>query len=114
MLLSATDIDELFEALGRGAAESDDDGVSLLDHGLQTAGVLSQWAPTDGELQVAGLLHDIGAVLWPGRPQSPWIGELLTLRRADDSARVPDRAVPELESWRPTLEWVAEHCVRAR
>ncbi|MBM3672713.1 MAG: metal-dependent phosphohydrolase [Actinobacteria bacterium] len=32
---------------------------------------------------------------------------LVTLRRADDAAKVPGRAVPELEHWRPLLEQLA-------
>lgn len=37
----------------------------LLDHGLQTAAVIRSGHPDDAELQVAGLLHDIGHVLPP-------------------------------------------------
>jgi len=37
----------------------------LLDHGLQTATVLAAWCPDDLELQIAGLVHDIGHVLPP-------------------------------------------------
>src|ERR1700689_1150668 len=38
---------------------------SHLDHALQTAAVLLEWAPDDPELAVAGLVHDIGHLL-PG------------------------------------------------
>src|SRR5689334_17300722 len=37
----------------------------LLDHGLQTAAVLRASDPDDLELQVAGLVHDLGHVLPP-------------------------------------------------
>lgn len=37
----------------------------LLDHGLQTAAILRQQHPDDVELQVAGLVHDLGHVLPP-------------------------------------------------
>ena len=37
----------------------------LLDHGLQTAAVLRASHPDDLELQVAGLVHDLGHVLPP-------------------------------------------------
>ncbi len=36
---------------------------SQLDHALQTAAVLREWAPDDETLQVAGLVHDIGHLL---------------------------------------------------
>ena len=37
----------------------------LLDHGLQTAAVLRATHPDDLELQVAGLVHDLGHILPP-------------------------------------------------
>ena len=37
----------------------------LLDHGLQTAAVLRTSRPDDAELQVAGLVHDLGHILPP-------------------------------------------------
>jgi predicted HD phosphohydrolase len=37
----------------------------LLDHGLQTAAVLRGTHPDDLELQVAGLVHDLGHILPP-------------------------------------------------
>ena len=39
----------------------------LLDHSLQVAEVLRRWHPDDIELQVAGLVHDVGHVLPPRR-----------------------------------------------
>ncbi|MER5916050.1 HD domain-containing protein [Streptomyces sp. NPDC001982] len=42
------------------------DPVDILDHGLQVAAVLAEWHPDDEELQVAGLVHDIGHHLMPG------------------------------------------------
>src|SRR5580692_12992559 len=39
--------------------------VSQLDHALQTAALLGHLHPGDGELAVAGLVHDIGHLL-PG------------------------------------------------
>ncbi|MFG2123589.1 HD domain-containing protein [Streptomyces sp. NPDC048710] len=42
------------------------DPVDLLDHGLQVAAVLAERHPDDEELQVAGLVHDIGHRLVPG------------------------------------------------
>ncbi|MFG2827040.1 HD domain-containing protein [Streptomyces sp. NPDC048434] len=42
------------------------DPVDILDHGLQVAAVLAERHPHDEELQVAGLVHDIGHHLVPG------------------------------------------------
>ncbi|NUR87941.1 MAG: HD domain-containing protein [Nonomuraea sp.] len=39
------------------------DPVPILDHGLQVAAVLREWHPDDLELQVAGLVHDVGHLL---------------------------------------------------
>lgn len=40
-------------------------GLSILHHGLQCAAALRVGNPDDHELQVAGLLHDLGHVLQP-------------------------------------------------
>ncbi len=42
-------------------------GLSILHHGLRCADLLAASDPDDPELQVAGLLHDVGHVLAPGR-----------------------------------------------
>jgi predicted HD phosphohydrolase len=41
-------------------------GLTILHHGLQCAALLAASDPDDLELQVAGLLHDVGHVLRPG------------------------------------------------
>ncbi len=41
-------------------------GLSILDHGLQCAALLLGSHPVDLEIQVAGLVHDLGHVLQPG------------------------------------------------
>lgn len=43
-----------------------EDGVPAIEHGLQCAAVLAAERPGDVELQIAGLLHDIGHALAPG------------------------------------------------
>jgi predicted HD phosphohydrolase len=48
----------VFDSLG-----PDGDPVDLLDHGLQCAAELVAVAPGDEELQVAGLVHDLGHAL---------------------------------------------------
>ncbi|MGW7102164.1 inositol oxygenase family protein [Streptomyces sp. NPDC054838] len=53
----------------RGAWDTPDrsgDPVDLHDHGLQTAALLRRSHPSDKELQVAGLVHDLGNLLVPG------------------------------------------------
>ncbi len=53
---------ELLDVLGSMASEPSEEiqGLSELDHGLQCASGLAQLHPTDRELQLAGLVHDIG------------------------------------------------------
>ncbi|MFD8570649.1 inositol oxygenase family protein [Streptomyces sp. NPDC057694] len=64
-------VDELMAALHacRGAWDTPDrsgDPVDLHDHALQTAALLRRSHPSDKELQVAGLVHDLGHLLCPG------------------------------------------------
>ncbi|GGT21013.1 hypothetical protein GCM10010176_077000 [Nonomuraea spiralis] len=64
-------VDELMDLLARceDAWDTPDrtgDPVPLLDHGLQVAAVLRDRFPDDRELQVAGLVHDLGHLLAPG------------------------------------------------
>jgi predicted HD phosphohydrolase len=62
------DVDTLFATLADSARLDDDEGVDLLAHGLQCATLLAAEAPDDHELQIAGLVHDLGTTLEPGRP----------------------------------------------
>ena len=166
------DVDGLLAALARGVELDDEEGLDLLAHSLQCAANLSERAPDDGELQIAGLVHDLGTILEPRHPESharvggdairgllgdrvaelvtghdvakrylvtvepAYAGRLssrsvftlgvqggllddderahfeqgvdvdacVTLRRADDDAKVPGREVPPLEHWRDALE----------
>jgi predicted HD phosphohydrolase len=64
----ARSVDELIERLAAcaGVFDSlgpDGDPVDILDHGLQCAYELERTAPGDEELQVAGLVHDVGHAL---------------------------------------------------
>jgi predicted HD phosphohydrolase len=70
--LTINDIERLLAAGALRPVEVDEgvDGessaqlaYSQLDHALQTAAVLREWAPNDEVMQVAGLIHDIGHLL---------------------------------------------------
>ncbi len=166
------DVDGLIDTLSRGRSLDDGEGVDLLAHSLQCAANLAAAAPDDAELQVAGLVHDLGTILEPGRPAThartggdavrdllgarvadlvachdvakrylvttdpdyrselsdqsvvtlaiqggdldddervafeaaPDFEACLTLRRADDAAKVPGRVVRDLGQWRPLLD----------
>ena len=113
-----SDVDSLLGVLESGAAATDAEDVDLLAHGLQCAALLAGVAPDDEELQVAGLVHDVGSVLWPGRPRTharagaAAVADLLGERVAwlvghHDDAKVPGRDVPPLTHWRPIVEATA-------
>jgi predicted HD phosphohydrolase len=77
---AARSVDELFDLLAdcdgafdsipaRAAGHSgpDGDAIDILSHELQCADLLARASPDDLELHVAGLVHDVGHVLAPGR-----------------------------------------------
>ena len=57
---SFADIAELLTALEASRDADDEGGLSILDHSLQCAELLRAARPDDVELQVAGLVHDLG------------------------------------------------------
>jgi predicted HD phosphohydrolase len=64
-------VGELFALLERCARfydslNDDGDPLPVLDHGLQCAALLAAQFPDDEELQVAGLVHDVGHRIAPG------------------------------------------------
>ena len=163
--------DDLLALLARGTEHDDEEHVDVLEHSLQCAALLAARHPDDRELQVAGLVHDVGWILSPDETArhaehgaalvAPLLGHrvawlvswhadakrylvttdpayrarlsarslvtleaqgglmsetevaalaaapdleaLLELRRADDDAKVPDRVVPTLDTYRPLL-----------
>jgi predicted HD phosphohydrolase len=64
-------VDELVALLHAAHAWDDLEGLSVLDHGLQTAAILRAEHPDDVELQVAGLVHDVGWLAWDGTEWVP-------------------------------------------
>jgi predicted HD phosphohydrolase len=56
-------------------------------------------------------LTDQGGALTPGAAHafeaSPWFADAVTLRHADDAAKVAGRVVPRLDAWEPVLARVA-------
>jgi predicted HD phosphohydrolase len=58
--VGAASLDELLDLLAASAAADDEESVTILAHQLQTAGLLRVRCPSDVELQVAGLVHDLG------------------------------------------------------
>jgi len=61
-------LDALIDLLAASAAHADEEDVDLLAHALQCSQRLREVAPDDVELQVAGLVHDIGTALVPDAP----------------------------------------------
>jgi len=53
--------EDFYDSLG-----DDGDPLPVLDHSLQCATLLARQFPDDDELQVAGLVHDVGHRLAPG------------------------------------------------
>jgi predicted HD phosphohydrolase len=169
------DCDELIAALRAADTVDDGEAVTVLAHSLQCAAILERVAPHDPEVQVAGLVHDLGTILEPGAADThaatgaaavegllgprvaalvalhdaakrylvttephyrhrltersrltlrlqgglldpvqrgelerePHLEAALTLRRADDAAKVPEVTVPGLAHWYPLLHVVA-------
>jgi predicted HD phosphohydrolase len=88
----AAQLDDIVSLLAAGAAQSLpglDASHHLLDHSLQTAAVLASQYPEDLELQVGGLVHDIGHLLSPldddqhGEIGADFVGPLLGERVAE-------------------------------
>jgi len=61
--------DDLLALLARGAERADEERLDLLAHSLQCAALLAERRPDDRELQLAGLVHDVGTILRPDEPE---------------------------------------------
>jgi predicted HD phosphohydrolase len=69
MRVRLRDGQDLVTALAAGDGTFDDEPVDLLQHALQCAALLERRAPGDLELHVAGLVHDVGTLIAPGRAE---------------------------------------------
>jgi predicted HD phosphohydrolase len=58
------DVDALFDALRASADADDEGGLPILEHCLQCAARLRASHPDDAQLQIAGLVHDLGWLEW--------------------------------------------------
>ncbi|MGW3206368.1 hypothetical protein [Streptomyces sp. NPDC001135] len=91
-------------------------------HALRTAALLRRSRPADKELQVAGLVRDVGAadavrsllgervfrlVRQDRDPSAPADDDLLRLRQAGEESRTSGFDAGVLEDWRTVLELVA-------
>ncbi|MFE6199792.1 hypothetical protein [Streptomyces sp. NPDC057838] len=109
-----------------------------LEHALRTAALLRRGRPADKELQVAGLIGPVGALLGGGDPagraadavrallgervsrlvrdcpgrDAPADDDLLALRQAAEEARTAGLDAGDLEDWRTVLELLAARDVR--
>jgi predicted HD phosphohydrolase len=81
------DVDALFDALAASSDADDEGGLSILEHSLQCAALLRASHPDDVELQVAGLVHDLG---WLERTPSGWILRLDATHDVDGRALVQE------------------------
>jgi predicted HD phosphohydrolase len=79
------DADELFAALDASRDADDEGGLSILEHCLQCATRLRQSHPSDRELQVAGLVHDLG---WLERAGGRWALRLDAIHDAEGRSLV--------------------------
>ncbi|MGZ6963536.1 MAG: HD domain-containing protein [Acidimicrobiia bacterium] len=58
-------VEELLALLALGTEHDDEEHVDILAHSLQCAALLAERHPDDRELQLAGLVHDVGWILCP-------------------------------------------------
>jgi predicted HD phosphohydrolase len=65
-VVNVSSVDELTELLARGTGVYDEPDVDGLSHALQCGQILRLEHPGDSELAVAGLVHDIADIAYPG------------------------------------------------
>ena len=87
MTRAFADIGALFAALDASRHADDEGGLPILDHSLQCAQRLRASYPGDLELQVAGLVHDLG---WLESTPGGWTLRLDAAHDRDGRALVQD------------------------
>jgi len=87
------DVDALFAALEASRDADDEGGLPILDHCLQCAARLRAAHPEDVELQVAGLVHDLG---WLEATDAGWTLRLDAAHDRDGRALVESLLGPRV------------------
>ncbi len=87
------DVDALFDALWASADADDEGGLPILHHCLQCAARLRSSHPDDIELQVAGLVHDLG---WLELDHGHWTLRLDAAHDVDGGALVASLLGPRV------------------
>jgi predicted HD phosphohydrolase len=121
----AASVDDIVRALLAGDRVRTSEGPTVLHHGLACAETLRRAFPDDPELQVAGLVHDLGHVLDPAdqvdhaRNAAYFVGIVLGARVAEmvaehvvagrylvtvDAVRVGISGGGAVSLWRQTLD----------
>lgn len=84
--VTATSVDELLDLYERWGPENYDEGLSQLDHALQTAALaVAEGAPD--ELVAAALLHDVGHLLDLAAAEGQWVPTDIDLDHESVGAR---------------------------
>jgi predicted HD phosphohydrolase len=91
--VSLTELLELLERLGSVPSE-DIAGLTELDHGLQSAYRLACRRPLDIELQLAGLVHDVGHQFGPDEEHGELGGDLVRPLMGQRVAALVEAHVP--------------------
>lgn len=83
---TATSVDEVLDLYARWGPENYDEGLSQLEHALQTA-ALAERAGAADELVAAALLHDIGHLLDLAAAEGSWVPSKIDLAHESVGAR---------------------------
>lgn len=82
----ATGVDEIIDLYQRWGPENYDEGLSQLEHALQTAALAAD-EDADDELVAAALLHDIGHLLDLAAAEGHWVPSDIDLAHESVGAR---------------------------
>lgn len=82
----ATSVEQVLDLYARWGPENYDEGLSQLDHALQTAALAERDGASD-ELVVAALLHDVGHLLDLAAAEGSWVPSTIDLAHESVGAR---------------------------